>query len=147
MIVYFIQKSSYKCLTMCFSVRRRFFSGRKSSSSSWSQPREAWNFWESRDAKDSFFGCSDAKDIPGKQEDTFLLEVPQVVSCLHYFMTTLLSQASETVRSDKRENSLNISTHNAVAAISTVLKACFDWRNANNQTKVFLFKLSRKNIL
>lgn len=51
---------------MLFSVRRRFFSGRKSSSSSWSQ-LEAWNFWERREAKDSFLGRCDGKDSTGKK--------------------------------------------------------------------------------
>lgn len=117
---------------MFFSVRRRFFSGRKSSSSSWSWLREAWNFWERREAKDSFFGCSDANDGTGKKK------AGVTAPWLHEYITS----SSLWDWDVKKQHSLNIYGHSAGAAVMTVLldmgwKLVFR-RRANNRTEAFL---------
>lgn len=120
---------------MFFSVRRRFFSGRKSSSSSWSWLREAWNFWERREAKDSFFGCSDANDGTGKKK------AGVTAPWLHEYITS----SSLWDWDVKKQHSLNIYGHSAGAAVMTVLldmgwKLVFR-RRANNRTEAFLLLL------
>lgn len=117
---------------MFFSVRRRFFSGRKSSSSSWSWLREAWNFWERREAKDSFFGCSDANDGTGKKK------AGVTAPWLHEYITSCSLWDCDV----KKQHSLNIYGHSAGAAVMTVLldtgwKLVFR-RRANNRTEAFL---------
>lgn len=89
--VVYLNDSSYNYHTMFFSVRRRFFSGRKSSSSSWSWLREAWNFWERREAKD----CSDANDGTDEKKARYLKDASQVC---HSSITSWLHTLMELVR-------------------------------------------------
>lgn len=65
-IQYFLHKCTtvYKAstATVCSAVRMRFLSVWKSSSFSWSERREAWNFSDRREAIDCLLGCNSCGD-------------------------------------------------------------------------------------